>query len=133
MFIKLKSYFYLLQLPLLASTTSDIVEVFLVKHSMICNQIGRFNFSSKALRHTNDEKSQSSQAPQQQLQRKTVQPQRSQSPNRTVHNSSSTTLQLYLPSSPTNGPVGSPASTLERSNTKHGAKHSAERSNGVSF
>ena len=103
---------------------------------MICNQIGRFNFSSKALRHTNDEKSQSCQAPQQQLQRKTlvqVQPQRSQSPNRTVHNSSSTTLQLYLPSSPTNGPSGSPASTLERSSTNHGAKHSTESSNGVSF
>ena len=39
-----------LQLPLLASTSGDILEVFLVKHSLVCNQLGRFSFSSKTFR-----------------------------------------------------------------------------------
>ena len=38
------------QLPLLASTSGDILEVFLVKHSLVCNQLGRFSFSSKTFR-----------------------------------------------------------------------------------
>ncbi len=36
---------YYTQLPLLASTSGDILEVFLVKHSLVCNQLGRFSFS----------------------------------------------------------------------------------------
>ena len=38
------------QLPLLASTSGDILEVFLVKHSLVCNQLGRFSFSSKTFK-----------------------------------------------------------------------------------
>ena len=42
--------FLFFQLPLLASTSGDILEVFLVKHSLVCNQLGRFSFSSKTFR-----------------------------------------------------------------------------------
>merc|ERR1719150_1974160 len=41
---------YKRRLPLLASTSGDILEVFLVKHSLVCNQLGRFSFSSKTFR-----------------------------------------------------------------------------------
>ena len=38
------------QLPLLASASGDILEVFLVKHGLVCTQLGRFSFSSKTFR-----------------------------------------------------------------------------------
>ena len=44
------------QLPLLASTSGDILEVFLVKHSLVCNQLGRFSFSSKTFRPEDKQK-----------------------------------------------------------------------------
>ena len=37
-------------MPLLASASGDILEVFLVKHGLVCTQLGRFNFSSKTFR-----------------------------------------------------------------------------------
>eukprot|EP00095_Tigriopus_kingsejongensis_P009498 maker-scaffold1595_size34508-snap-gene-0.8 protein:Tk09498 transcript:maker-scaffold1595_size34508-snap-gene-0.8-mRNA-1 annotation:"dynamin-binding protein" len=41
---------YKRRLPLLASTSGDILEAFLVKHALVCNQLGRFSFSSKTFR-----------------------------------------------------------------------------------
>lgn len=46
----------LFQLPLLASTSGDILEVFLVKHSLVCNQLGRFSFSSKTFKPEDKQK-----------------------------------------------------------------------------
>eukprot|EP00094_Tigriopus_californicus_P005635 TCALIF_05432-PA protein Name:"Similar to DNMBP Dynamin-binding protein (Homo sapiens)" AED:0.05 eAED:0.05 QI:0/0.53/0.43/1/0.8/0.87/16/1294/2068 len=40
----------LMDLPLLANTSGDILEVFLAKHALVCNQLGRFSFSSKAFK-----------------------------------------------------------------------------------
>ena len=37
-------------MPLLASASGDILEVFLVKHGLVCTQLGRFSFSSKTFR-----------------------------------------------------------------------------------
>ena len=54
----------LFQLPLLASTSGDILEVFLVKHSLVCNQLGRFSFSSKTFR--SEDKNQRSTSPSRQ-------------------------------------------------------------------
>jgi hypothetical protein len=44
------------QLPLLASTAGDILEVFLIKHSLICSQFGRFSFASKTFKPEQDKK-----------------------------------------------------------------------------
>ena len=57
-------YLLLFQLPLLASTSGDILEVFLVKHSLVCNQLGRFSFSSKTFR--SEDKNQRSTSPSRQ-------------------------------------------------------------------
>ncbi len=32
-------------MPLLSSAGGDILEIFMVKHSLVCNQLGRFSFS----------------------------------------------------------------------------------------
>lgn len=45
-----------MDLPLLASTAGDILEVFLIKHSLICTQFGRFSFASKTFRPETDKK-----------------------------------------------------------------------------
>ena len=88
----------------MASTTGDIIEVFLVKHSMVCNQISRFAFSSKTLRNSNEDRPQSPQKASQQQphQRKSMIQSSSQkihSPSRPSYTSTSgATLQLYLPS-----------------------------------
>ena len=90
----------------MASTTGDIIEVFLVKHSMVCNQISRFAFSSKTLRNSNEDRPLSPQKTSQQQphQRKSMIQSSSQkihSPSRPSYTSTSgATLQLYLPSSP---------------------------------
>jgi len=47
---------YKRRLPLLASTSGDILEVFLVKHSLVCNQLGRFSFSSKTFKPEDKQK-----------------------------------------------------------------------------
>lgn len=52
-----KELLQLMDLPLLASTAGDIVEVFLIKHSLICAQFGRFSFASKTFRPEIDKKS----------------------------------------------------------------------------
>ena len=59
-----QNYLLLFQLPLLASTSGDILEVFLVKHSLVCNQLGRFSFSSKTFR--SEDKNQRSTSPSRQ-------------------------------------------------------------------
>ena len=60
-----QNYLLLFQLPLLASTSGDILEVFLVKHSLVCNQLGRFSFSSKTFR--SEDKNQRSTSPSRHL------------------------------------------------------------------
>ncbi len=40
-FVLRNSFLFHAQLPLLASTSGDILEVFLVKHSLVCNQLGK--------------------------------------------------------------------------------------------
>merc|ERR1719154_179550 len=37
----------MMELPLLAQTSGDILEQFLMKHSLVCSQFGSFSFSSK--------------------------------------------------------------------------------------
>jgi len=59
-----KELLTLMDLPLLASTSGDILEVFLVKHSLVCNQLGRFSFSSKTFR--SEDKNQRSTSPSRQ-------------------------------------------------------------------
>lgn len=39
--------FPLLQLPLLANPSGDILEIFHIKHNLVANQISRFSFSSR--------------------------------------------------------------------------------------
>eukprot|EP00092_Neocalanus_flemingeri_P059232 GFUD01070744.1.p1 GENE.GFUD01070744.1~~GFUD01070744.1.p1 ORF type:complete len:905 (+),score=202.84 GFUD01070744.1:37-2751(+) len=51
-----KELLQLMDLPMLASTTGDILEVFLIKHSLICTQFGRFSFASKTFRPETDKK-----------------------------------------------------------------------------
>ena len=90
-------------MPLLASTTGDIIEVFLVKHSMVCNQISRFAFSSKTLKNANEEKTICPQGSQTStLQRKNL----IQSSNEKIHSptrpsacSLGSGIQPYLPPS----------------------------------
>jgi len=53
---------YKRRLPLLARTSGDIVEVFLIKHSLICSQFGRFSFASKTFRPEIDMKKEKSPA-----------------------------------------------------------------------
>lgn len=64
-FSSLIQWLLFFQLPLLASTSGDILEVFLVKHSLVCNQLGRFSFSSKTFR--SEDKNQKSPTKQQYL------------------------------------------------------------------
>ena len=73
-FWTITSYF---QLPLLASTAGDILEVFLIKHSLICTQFGRFSFASKTFRPETDKK-------------------RAHSPTRTIGQETSTLVKTLL-------------------------------------
>ncbi|KAK3909021.1 Dynamin-binding protein, partial [Frankliniella fusca] len=45
-----KQYLHLMEIPSLSSAAGDAVESFSVKHFLVCNQLGRFSFSSKAFR-----------------------------------------------------------------------------------
>ena len=103
---------YKTRLPLLASTTGDIIEVFLVKHSMICNQISRFTFSSKTLKNVNEEKA-------------NIQKSLIQSSNQKIYSPcrpSYGTLQLHLPSSHT---------TENNSKSNQASSSATENSNSV--
>lgn len=51
-----KQYLNLMELPSLASAAGDAVEAFAVKHYLVCNQLGRFSFSSKSFRESGGSK-----------------------------------------------------------------------------
>lgn len=46
MSLLLTDYFIFFQLPLLCRTAGDIVEVFLIKHSLVATHYARFSFAS---------------------------------------------------------------------------------------
>lgn len=47
-----KQYLHLMEIPSLSLATGDAVESFAVKHFLVCNQLGRLSFSSKAFKET---------------------------------------------------------------------------------
>lgn len=42
---------------MLANTSGDIYDSFVAKHQLVCNQLGRFSFSTKAFRPDESKKS----------------------------------------------------------------------------